>query len=136
MGIVYMKSKRYNKAADNLDFGQRQLQSNHDIPYLTGVYQALAGSRESRDLQSAKIPGFSKLKSRDFLLLCFGPLGTLFSHASIFLLHIFSPTITLFIDGKGTTHKDKYKYTILTGKQFEETFENAQWRKVKQMQPM
>ena len=37
---------------------------------------------------------------------------------------------TLFIDGKGTTHKDKYKYTILTGKQFEETFENAQWRKV------
>ena len=43
----------------------------------------------------------------------------------------FSPTITLFIDGKGTTHKDKYKYTILTGKQFEETFENAQWGKVK-----
>ena len=53
-----------------------------------------------------------------------------------FLLHIFSHTITLFIDGKGTTHKDKYKYTILTGKQFEETSENAQWRKVKQMQPM
>ena len=33
-------------------------------------------------------------------------------------------------------HKDQYKYTILTGKQFEEPFENAQWRKVKQMQPM
>ena len=28
-----------------------------------GAWQALAGSR---DLQSAKIPGFSKLKSRDF----------------------------------------------------------------------
>ena len=96
----------------------------------------IPGIPGSRDLQSAKILGFSKLKSRDFLLLCFGPLGTLFSPVPIFSLHIFSPTITLFIDGKGTTHKDKYKYTILIGKQFEETFENAQWRKVKQMQPM
>ena len=53
MGIVYMKSKRYNKAADNLDFGQRQLQSNHDIPYFTGVYYSMGGALVMEGLMSA-----------------------------------------------------------------------------------
>ena len=84
-------------------------------------YQALAGSR---DFQSAKIPGFFGI----FCCYVLDPLERSLALRQFVFLHIFSPTITLFIDGKGTTHKDKYKYTILTGKQFEKTFENAQSR--------
>ena len=47
-----------------------------------GDGQALAGSR---DFKSAKIPGFLNLKSRDFLTLCFGLLGTLFRQKSFSL---------------------------------------------------
>ena len=41
--------------------------------------QALAGSR---DFESAKIPGFLKLKSRDFLSLCCWPIGTILHQKS------------------------------------------------------
>ena len=58
--------------------------------------QALAGSRESRDPGICSQPKSRDFQNwnpgifRDFLLLCFGPLGTLFSPAPIFFFFTFS----------------------------------------------
>ena len=49
IGIVYMKSKRYAEAADNVD----ELLSNHGIPYLTGVYYSMGGALVMEGLMSA-----------------------------------------------------------------------------------
>ena len=49
IGIVYMKSRKYNEAADN----QNELLSNHGIPYLTGVYYSMGGALVMEGLMSA-----------------------------------------------------------------------------------
>ena len=49
IGIVYMKSKRYAEAADNVN----DLLSNHGIPYLTGVYYTMGGALVMEGLMSA-----------------------------------------------------------------------------------
>ena len=46
-----------------------------ELTYIEGYNQALAGSRESRDFMSGKIPGFLKLKSRELS----GSIVTVFS---------------------------------------------------------
>ena len=78
--------------------------------------QALAGYQESRDFKSAKIEGILKLKSLEFsgffVTMFWTPWNALRPQIAKNLftfLDFFSFTITLFIDGKRTTHKDKYK---------------------------
>ena len=69
----------------------------------------IPGIPGSRDFESAKIPGFLKLKSRDFsgfFVTIFWTPWNAFSPAPLFF-HLFSSSIKLFIDGKRTTHKDK-----------------------------
>ena len=73
--------------------------------------QALAGSR---DFKSAKIPGFFRLKSQNcsgfFVTMFWTPWNALkpkIAEIAKKSFHFFS--FTLFIDGKRTKHKDKYK---------------------------
>ena len=67
------------------------------LQYNLGHDQALAGSRESRDPGICSQPKSRDFQNwnpgifRDFLLLCFGPLGTLFSPAPIFSSSHFQP---------------------------------------------
>ena len=49
IGIVYMKSRRYNEGADN----EKELASTRGIPYLTGVYYSLGGALVMEGLMSA-----------------------------------------------------------------------------------
>ena len=76
----------------------------------------IPGIPGSRDFKSAKIPGFLKLKSRDFsgffVTMFWTPWNALKPKIAEIVkksFYLFSFSITLFIDGKRTKHKDKYK---------------------------